>query len=49
MVPERPDASDYPAAWWQTLLLFTICGLVFFLAAWGGIDIAITATSWLDG
>ena len=46
MVPDSPEASDYPASPWQTVLLFTTCGVVFFLAVWGGIDLMWRATGW---
>ena len=41
-----PDDPPYPASPWQTVGLFALSAIVFFLAVWGGIDLAITATGW---
>ena len=48
MVPDYPEAPDYPASPWQTVALFAISGLVFLLAVWGGIDLAMRATGWFS-
>lgn len=47
MVPDRPEAPDYPASPWQTVALFFVSGLIALLAVWGGIDLAIRASAWL--
>ena len=48
MVPDEPDV-DHPASPWQTVALFAVTGVIFLLAVYGGIDLAIRITGWLAG
>ena len=48
MVPDSPEASDYPASPWQTVGLITLVIVVFLLAVWGGFDLVWRVSPWFD-
>lgn len=44
-----PDEPPYPASPWQTVGLLALSAIVFGLAVYGGIDLAIRITVWFAG
>lgn len=49
MIPDAPEAPDYPASPWQTVGLVAISIVALICGLWGGIDIGMRITGWLTG